>query len=201
MAIHISKVYTRSGDKGDTSLVGNVRLSKGSLKIETYGTIDELNSCVGLVRSWLDREKHSLDKGDTEKLLKLLQKIQNELFDVGSILATPEDQSYPSMPTISEEQITCLESTMDTLQEDLPALKSFTLPGGTMLNAYFHQCRTVARRAEREIVRLGEQETLYPNVLGYVNRLSDLFFVLSRYVAKQEGVGEYLWEHGLSKSS
>jgi cob(I)alamin adenosyltransferase len=127
----------------------------------------------------------------------LLLRIQNELFDVGSILATPAGKDYEGMPVILPEQVAELEKSMDAFQEDLEPLPSFTLPGGSFANASLHQCRSVCRRAEREMVRLSQEEELRPNILKYVNRLSDLFFVLSRYVAKLSGVPETLWDTGL----
>ncbi|MBW8886167.1 MAG: cob(I)yrinic acid a,c-diamide adenosyltransferase [Fibrobacteres bacterium] len=199
MAINITRVYTRAGDQGDTSLVGRVRISKGSQKLSSYGSIDELNTFVGMARTILISDLGGLPAEKRSEMDALLLRIQNELFDVGSILATPAGKDYEGMPVILPEQITELEKLMDTFQEDLESLPSFTLPGGSFANASLHQCRSVCRRAEREMVRLSKEEELRPNILKYVNRLSDLFFVLSRYVAKLSGVPETLWDTGLGK--
>jgi cob(I)alamin adenosyltransferase len=197
MAINITRVYTRAGDQGDTSLVGRVRTSKGSQKLSSYGSIDELNTFVGMARTILISDLGGLPAEKRSGMDALLLRIQNELFDVGSILATPAGKDYEGMPVILPEQIAELEKSMDAFQEDLEPLPSFTLPGGSFANASLHQCRSVCRRAEREMVRLSQEEELRPNILKYVNRLSDLFFVLSRYVAKLSGVPETLWDTGL----
>jgi cob(I)alamin adenosyltransferase len=199
MAINITRVYTRAGDQGDTSLVGRVRISKGSQKLSSYGSIDELNTFVGMARTILISDLGGLPAEKRSEMDALLLRIQNELFDVGSILATPAGKDYEGMPVILPEQVAELEKSMDAFQEDLEPLPSFTLPGGSFANASLHQCRSVCRRAEREMVRLSQEEELRPNILKYVNRLSDLFFVLSRYVAKLSGVPETLWDTGLGK--
>jgi cob(I)alamin adenosyltransferase len=199
MAINITRVYTRAGDQGDTSLVGRVRISKGSQKLSSYGSIDELNTFVGMARTILISDLGGLPAEKRSEMDALLLRIQNELFDVGSILATPAGKDYEGMPVILPEQVAELEKSMDAFQEDLEPLPSFTLPGGSLANASLHQCRSVCRRAEREMVRLSQDEELRPNILKYVNRLSDLFFVLSRYVAKLSGVPETLWDTGLGK--
>jgi cob(I)alamin adenosyltransferase len=199
MAVNITRVYTRSGDQGDTSLVGRVRISKGSQKLSSYGSIDELNTFVGMARTILISDLGGLPAEQRTAMNDLLLRIQNELFDVGSILATPAGKEYDGMPVIIPEQIMALEALMDGFQEELEPLPSFTLPGGSFANASLHQCRSVCRRAEREMVRLSKEEELPPNILKYVNRLSDLFFVMSRYVAKIAGIPETLWETGLRK--
>ena len=199
MAVNITRVYTRSGDQGETALVGRVRISKGAQKLSAYGSIDELNTFVGMARTILISDLGGLPAEKRSEMDAMLLRIQNELFDVGSILATPAGKDYDGMPVIIPEQITGLEKRMDKFQEDLEALPSFTLPGGSFANASLHQCRSVCRRAEREMVRLSQEEELRPNILKYVNRLSDLFFVLSRHVAKLAGVPETLWDTGLRK--
>lgn len=199
MAVNITRVYTRSGDQGETALVGRVRISKGSQKLSAYGSIDELNTFVGMARTILISDLGGMPAEKRSEMDAMLLRIQNELFDVGSILATPAGKDYDGMPVIIPEQITDLEKLMDKFQEDLEALRSFTLPGGSFANASLHQCRSVCRRAEREMVRLSQEEELRPNILKYVNRLSDLFFVLSRHVAKLAGVPETLWDTGLRK--
>ncbi len=199
MAVNITRVYTRTGDEGDTSLVGRVRISKASQKLTAYGTIDELNTFVGMARTILISDLGGLPSEQRLEMDTMLLRLQNELFDVGSILATPAGKAYDGMPIITPEQITALEAHMDKFQEVLQPLPSFTLPGGSFANASLHQCRAVCRRAEREMVRLSKEEELPPNVLKYVNRLSDLFFVMSRYVAKVAGIPETLWDTGLRK--
>jgi cob(I)alamin adenosyltransferase len=193
--VRITKVYTRTGDKGETALVGGKRVPKDAPRIEAYGTIDELNSIVGLARAF--NEEH-LNAGDAHRFLDLvLRQIQDELFDLGSELATPDDFSYDGMYHVSEREVKKLEELIDECQKELQPLKSFVLPGGGRIGAYLHQCRTVCRRAEREILRLSRAEPLSEWPLKYVNRLSDLFFVLSRWISKQTGEQEYLWQRGL----
>lgn len=195
--VRITKVYTRTGDKGETALVGGKRVPKDAPRIEAYGTIDELNSIVGLARAF--NEEH-LNAGDAHRFLDLvLRQIQDELFDLGSELATPDDFSYDGMYHVSEREVKKLEELIDECQKELQPLKSFVLPGGGRIGAYLHQCRTVCRRAEREILRLSRAEPLSEWPLKYVNRLSDLFFVLSRWISKQTGEQEYLWQRGLKQ--
>ena len=195
MAIRITKVYTRTGDKGETALVGGRRVSKDDPRIESYGTIDELNAILGIVRSCNDVAKPS---AATKRLDQILRQIQNELFDLGSELATPPDAAWEGMIRIGAAQIKVLERTIDECQADLQPLKSFILPGGGMIAAFLHQARTVCRRAERDILRLMRHEPVGEAALGYVNRLSDLLFVLSRWMSHQLGEPEYLWEKGLT---
>ena len=195
MAIRITRVYTRTGDDGMTALVGGKRVSKDAARIEAYGTVDELNAVVGLVRAWNEE-----GKGQRELHLRLdaiLQEIQQELFDLGSELATPEDFTYEGMHRMGEEEVTRIERVIDECQEELEPLKSFILPGGGRISAQLHQCRTVCRRAEREILGLSRIENVGEWPLRYVNRLSDLFFVLGRWVGKNLGETEYLWQRGL----
>jgi cob(I)alamin adenosyltransferase len=193
--VRITKVYTRTGDKGETALVGGKRVPKDSPRIDAYGTIDELNSIVGLARVF---NEESLDAGEAHQFLDgVLCQIQDELFDLGSELATPPEFFKEGMYRVSESEIERIEKLIDRCQKDLEPLKSFILPGGGRIGAYLHQCRTVCRRAEREILRLSRSEEVNRNALKYVNRLSDLFFVLSRWIAKQTGEPEYLWQRGL----
>jgi cob(I)alamin adenosyltransferase len=194
MAIRITRVYTRRGDKGDTALVGGRRVPKDSLRIEAYGTVDELNSIVGLARAF----NHEAPAGPArDRLEEILKRLQNELFDVGSELATPPEARYDGMFRVGDEQVKALENLMDECGKDLEPLNSFILPGGGPVSAFLHQCRTVCRRAERIVLRLGREESIGPAPLRYLNRLSDLFFVLSRWVGKQSGEREFLWERGL----
>jgi cob(I)alamin adenosyltransferase len=195
--VRITKVYTRTGDKGGTGLVGGKRVAKDSSRIEAYGTIDELNSVIGLTRVFNEEKR---DDADAHRFLdQVLRQIQDELFDLGSELATPTDFSYPGMYRVGEAEVKKIEQLIDECQKELEPLRSFILPGGGRIGAYLHQCRTVCRRAEREILRLSRAEELSQWPLKYVNRLSDLFFVLSRWISKQTGEKEYLWQRGLAE--
>lgn len=193
MAIRITRVYTRTGDQGLTALVGGKRVPKDSPRIESYGSIDELNSIVGVTRSF----NAPGGSPPQARLEEILRGLQNELFDLGSELATPAEAHYAGMFRVGAAEVEALEHLMDELQADLEPLSSFILPGGGVVGAFLHQCRTVCRRAERDILRLGQQEDLGEWPLKYVNRLSDLFFVLSRWIAKKNGEPELLWERGL----
>jgi len=196
MAIRITRVYTRTGDKGDTALVGGHRVPKDSPRIEAYGVIDELNSILGLARAF---NAENLKRGKKYRWLdEILRRLQNELFDLGSELATPEDAVYDGMFRVGENEVTALERLMDECQKGLAPLKSFVLPGGGRVGGFLHQARTVCRRAERRILALSRAESISEWPLKYVNRLSDLLFVLSRWVGKHLGETEYLWERGLA---
>ncbi len=195
MPIRITRVYTRTGDRGETALVGGKRVAKDEPRIEAYGTIDELNAVVGVVRAF---NEERLAEGEGHRWLdEVLRKLQNQLFDLGSELATPEDAAYEGMFRVGEADVRELERLIDHCQKELTPLKSFILPGGGRIAAFLHQARTVCRRAEREILRLSRVETMSEWPLRYTNRLSDLLFVLSRWVAKRLGEHEYLWERGL----
>ena len=195
MAIRITKVYTRTGDKGFTKLVGGKKVAKDAARIESYGTLDELNSVLGLARVFNDELKARLPAA--QRLDEIFRRLQNELFDLGSELATPSDFSYEGMFTVGDEEVKALERLIDELQKDLAPLNSFILPGGGKVSGFLHQARTVCRRVEREILRLMREESISEWPLKYVNRLSDLLFVLSRWVSKNLGEPEYLWERGL----
>jgi cob(I)alamin adenosyltransferase len=198
MAIRITRVYTRTGDAGETALVGGRRVPKDSPRIEAYGTVDELNAILGLARVF---NAERLSEGDGPRWLdEVLRRLQNELFDLGSELATPEDAVYEGMHRVGEDEVKRLEELIDRCQEELQPLKSFVLPGGGHVGAFLHQARTVCRRAERQLLRLSRAEPLAPSPLRYLNRLSDLLFVLSRWVARRLGEPEYLWERGLQSS-
>jgi cob(I)alamin adenosyltransferase len=196
MAIRLNRIYTRTGDKGTTALVGGKRVPKESLRLEAYGTVDELNSIVGIVRTYLPN--HAAGFGaDFEWYSEMLRRIQNELFDVGSELATPPDGEYDGMHKMTEDESAVLEEEMDRMEKELEPLKSFTLPGGGVLNAFLHQARTVCRRAERACWRLKREEDINDKLIIYVNRLSDHLFVQSRWVAKRLNEPEFLWDRGL----
>jgi len=194
MAIRITRVYTRSGDTGDTALVGGRRVPKDALRIEAYGTVDELNSIVGLARVFNGENAPGAAR---ERMEEILKRLQNELFDLGSELATPQDAAYEGMFRVGEQQVQALERLMDECQKELEPLNSFILPGGGRVSAFLHQSRTVCRRAERIVLRLSREADIGPGPLQYLNRLSDLFFVLSRWIAKKSSEPEYLWERGL----
>jgi cob(I)alamin adenosyltransferase len=195
MPVRITRVYTRTGDKGDTALVGGRRVPKDSPRIEAYGTVDELNSVIGLARVF-NAERLRKDR-DARRLDEMLRRIQDELFDLGSELATPADAAYEGMFRMGDAQVTALERLIDECQKDLTPLKSFVLPGGGRVGGFLHQARTVCRRAERRILELSRAEPIGEWPLRYVNRLSDLLFVLSRWASRALGEPEYLWQRGL----
>ena len=195
MTISITRVYTRTGDSGETALVGGARVPKDSPRIVAYGTLDELNAAVGLARVFNAEGPPSPAR---DKLETILARLQNELFDLGSELATPPAAAYEGMFRVSAAEVTELERLMDRCQRDLAPLKSFVLPGGGRIQGFLHQARTVCRRAEREVLALSRVEPIGEWPLRYVNRLSDAFFVLGRWVGKHMAEPEYLWERGLS---
>lgn len=194
MAIRITRVYTRTGDDGDTALVSGKRVHKDHLRIEAYGTLDELNSIMGLARVFNADGKRPLVRKRIDDMLK---RLQNELFDLGSELATPSDFTYEGMFRVGKEDVDALERLMDEMQKDLAPLSSFILPGGGKVSGFLHQARTVCRRAERIVLALSRSEEIGPWPLRYLNRLSDLLFVLSRWAGKKSGESEFLWERGL----
>jgi cob(I)alamin adenosyltransferase len=200
MPISITRVYTRLGDQGETALVGGRRVPKDSPRIVAYGTVDELNAVVGLVRVFnAERLKARGPRRRRHAWLDAtLHKVQNQLFDLGSELATPPDAVYEGMFRVGPGEVTELERIMDACQEDLAPLKSFVLPGGGRVQGFLHQARTVCRRAERELLALSRVEPVSEWTLRYLNRLGDLFFVLGRWAGKHMGEKEYLWERGLS---
>jgi cob(I)alamin adenosyltransferase len=196
MAIRLTKIYTRGGDKGLTGLVGGKRVPKESARLEAYGTTDELNAVIGIVRTHLADFKAALG-GDCAWYAEMLRRVQNELFDAGSELATPPEVVHPEMHHMSEAEVAMLESEIDRMNSELEPLKSFCLPGGGLLNAYLHLARTVCRRAERACWRLAREEALNDHLIIYMNRLSDHLFVQSRWVAKRLNEPEYVWDRGL----
>lgn len=183
----LNRIYTKTGDKGETGLVGGQRVPKDAQRIEVYGTVDELNSFVGLVR--ISSRENGLDG-----LELVLERIQHELFNLGSVLATLPEDLHPNQPRVNQETIEQLERDIDLHNEGLPSLRSFVLPGGTRICAELHVCRTVCRRAERELVTLSHHEEIPREALLYLNRLSDAFFVWSRWVNQALGAEEALWQ-------
>jgi cob(I)alamin adenosyltransferase len=195
MPIRITRVYTRTGDKGETALVGGRRVPKDSPRIVAYGTVDELNAVLGLARAF---NAERLAEGERHRWLdEVLRRLQNQLFDLGSELATPPDAVYEGMHRVGDAEVKELEALIDRCQKDLEPLKSFVLPGGGRISGFLHQCRTVCRRAEREVLALSRAEPVGSGPLRYLNRLSDLFFVLARWVGRHLGETEHLWERGL----
>jgi cob(I)alamin adenosyltransferase len=199
MPIRLTKIYTRTGDKGLTALVGGERVPKESGRLEAYGTIDELNTIVGIVRTYLADYRARLGK-DFTWYAEMLRRVQNELFDVGSELATRPDGEYEGMHRVGDAETKLLEQEMDRMQRALEPLKSFTLPGGGVLNAFLHQARTVCRRAERVCWAVKRDEPISDQLIIYINRLSDHLFVQSRWIAKRLGEPEFLWDRGLRLS-
>ena len=183
------KIYTKTGDKGETSLYGGTRVSKAAARVESYGTLDELNAFIGLAKAEIS----------DEKVLNQLQKIQFDLFTVGSEAATPTDKMLLANGKnrldlmISEKEITELEIWMDDFDAELEPLRFFILPSGGKAAATVHVCRTVCRRAERAMVFLNETEEVRPELIKYLNRLSDYLFILARYISKISGEKEDYW--------
>jgi cob(I)alamin adenosyltransferase len=181
----ITKVYTRTGDDGTTGLGGGQRVGKDTLRIEAYGTVDELNSVIGV----------ALAGGLNEAIAGPLGAVQNELFHLGSDLCIlEEDKAKMPVPRIEERHVVALEKLMDRLSEELPPLENFILPGGTAGAAHLHVARTVCRRAERLVVALSRREAIGPWALRYLNRLSDALFVMARHENKRRGVPDVLWD-------
>ena len=193
--VKITKVYTRTGDAGQTGLVGGKRLPKDHPRIESYGSVDELNSVIGLALSFLAKKGASKRR---EKLGLILEAIQQKLFDAGSELATLPGDEYEGQITLQAENVVWLEEIIDAMNEELQPLKSFILPGGTSLNAFLHQARTVCRRAERDILKLNQIDLVNPEIIKYINRLSDFLFVAGRWVTETLGETETLWQPGKS---
>ena len=178
------KIYTKTGDKGTTALFGGKRVSKAHLRIDTYGTVDELNSYIGLVR----------DQSVNASRKNVLVEIQDRLFTIGSILATEPGNTKVKVPSLSEADVTVLEKEIDAMEVQLPPMKSFVLPGGHQSVSFCHVARTVCRRAERLVIALDAQEKVDPLIVQYLNRLSDYLFMLSRKMTAELGVEETPWK-------
>jgi cob(I)alamin adenosyltransferase len=194
--LKINRVYTRRGDAGETWLAGGQKISKDAPRIEAYGTVDELNCFVGLARA-------SSEAGGDSRLTELagiLLRVQHELFNLGSILATLPEDVHPRQARVTLADAQRLEQEMDRMNEEMETLKSFVLPGGCRLNAELHVCRTVCRRAERALVKLARAEDVPPETLSYLNRLSDAFFVFSRWASHVGGAPETLWDPNMAAS-
>src|SRR5580692_916440 len=184
--IALNRIYTKAGDQGQTHLAGGQRIAKDTLRIECYGTVDELNAFVGM---------EGISSADSvPQLSAVLKRIQHELFNLGSILATKPQDVHPKQARITSAEIAQLEAEIDRMNADLAPLRSFVLPGGSRLNTELHACRTICRRAERIAVSLAREEEIPPEIVQYLNRLSDAFFVWSRWANRVLGVAEVLWE-------
>jgi cob(I)alamin adenosyltransferase len=194
----INRVYTRTGDQGETGLAGGQRVPKDSARIEAYGTIDELNSFLGLAR--VTTTEIAAEEPRMAVLAAIILRVQHELFNLGSILATMPEDVHPKQARVTDAEVAQLELEMDRMNEDLPPLRSFVLPGGSRLNAELHVGRTVCRRAERCCVVLGRVENIPPEAVRYLNRLSDALFVWSRWACHVTGAPETLWQPNQSAS-
>lgn len=178
------KIYTKTGDKGTTGLLGGTRVKKSHIRIESYGTLDELNSFIG----------HLRDHGVPEPGRAELLEVQDRLFTLGAYLASDPEKSKVKIPTFSEADIEYLEQAIDRMNDTLPEMRSFILPGGHLVASLCHICRCVCRRAERLVVQLAEESEVSPLVIAYLNRLSDYLFVLSRYIGKEFAAEEIPWK-------
>lgn len=189
--MRITRVYTRTGDKGTTRLVGGAEVTKDDIRIEAYGTVDELNSVLGIARTY----NGQADSEASQRLEPVFARVQNDLFNVGADLATPAESRWEGMYRVGEEDIKRLEDWIDAFNDELPPLKEFILPGGGPVGAFLHQARTVCRRGERHVTTLvREVPDAGLGCLQYLNRLSDLLFVLARWAARAHGEPEYLWQ-------
>jgi cob(I)alamin adenosyltransferase len=180
MGNRLSKIYTRTGDDGSTGLGDGSRVDKDSLRVAAYGTVDEANSCIGVVLA---------QSGVPEAIFACLTRVQHQLFDLGGELC------IPGMALVQDQDIDALERDLDGFNEPLPALKDFILPGGNAAAAHCHVARTVVRRAERVVISLSRAEEIRAETIRYLNRLSDLLFVIARVLARESGAGEVLWDH------
>ena len=195
----LNRIYTKRGDAGETSLAGGQRVPKDSPRIEAYGTVDELNAFLGLANvSCQEQVGRDPRMG---LLASMLRRVQHELFNLGSILATKPEDVHPKQARITTAEVEQLEREIDAMNEDLPPLRSFVLPGGTRLNAELHVARTVCRRAERLLVALARQEPVPPEDIRYLNRLSDAMFVWSRWANFVLHTPELLWDPNQAASA
>lgn len=202
--ITINRVYTKQGDSGLTRLVGGQQVPKDDARIEAYGTVDELNAFVGAARQTLHEARPSASPEKVAALTKLgetLARVQHELFNLGSILATLPEDEHPRQPRVTAVEVARLEEEMDACQEQLAPLRSFVLPGGARLNIDLHVARTVCRRAERLTVSLARAAEVDPQAVKYLNRLSDALFVWSRWASHLLDAPETLWEPNQAASA
>ncbi|OUW60763.1 MAG: ATP:cob(I)alamin adenosyltransferase [bacterium TMED198] len=190
--ITINRVYTKSGDSGTTSLVGGQKVPKNHPRIYAYGDLDELNVVIGGCREWI--KEYTQDNQDFMWLYNTLERVQNELFNLGTMLATPTKDMGPQIPVIADEDVVQLENDIDRVNKDLSTLASFVLPGGSQANIWFHLGRTVCRRVERQCISLSADGEISLIVVKYLNRLSDALFVWSRWVNLQFNCNEHIWQ-------
>lgn len=195
----LNRIYTKTGDSGETLLASGERVPKDAPRIECYGTVDELNAFLGAAA--LSASEAAARVPALASLARILLRVQHELFNLGSILATTPDRVHPRQARITEEDVAALEREIETFNASLPPLRSFVLPGGSRLCVELHICRTVCRRAERLLVAASRQEAIDPVNLRYLNRLSDALFVWSRWANVQLGVAEVLWSPNESASA
>lgn len=194
--MRITKVYTKTGDKGKTRLAGGQQVWKDSPRVEAFGAVDELNAALGLACAMRE------DASEVDPVQDELRWMQNKLFDIGGLLATAPGQSFANMPRIQAADTAKLEMIMDRYQQELGPLREFILPGGGTVGSQLHVARTICRRAERRCVSLMKKESLDPAIIVFLNRLSDALFVLARWVAKQDRRKEVFWQrdsHGQGK--
>lgn len=180
----MSKIYTKTGDKGTTSLIGGTRLSKDHIKIEAYGSVDELNAWIGVLA----------DAPENKERNAMLREIQDRLFTIGAELASEPEQNKKKLPELFESDIVVLEKEMDSYNEVIPTLRAFVLPGGHPLVSFAHVARTVCRRSERQVIALSHNEDVNPLIIKYLNRLSDYLFVLSRKITQEQNAPEIAWK-------
>ncbi len=186
------KIYTKTGDKGQTGLIGGSRVWKDHPRIEVYGTVDELNSCIGVTLSFLDSSK--INQKLKHNFQLTLRKIQNELFNLGCQLANPNPKSQKNLPTITDQSIHDLEKWIDWMEKDLVPLRKFILPGGISTASFLHLARSICRRAERLCVTISHQENLDSILIRYLNRLSDALFVAARWIQVKAKGKEIPWQ-------
>ena len=177
------KIYTKNGDSGHTSLIDGQIVNKHNLSVDAYGTIDELNSFLGLLKDYIK----------DDKIEAILNNIQLKLFSIGSILAAGKNQNISDKVNIEKKDVDFIELEIDKLNQNLPELKNFIIPGGHKISSYSHVCRSICRRAERKISELNKNRGIDSNILAYINRLSDYFFVLSRHLKHSDNVSESCW--------
>lgn len=186
--VKLNKIYTRTGDDGTTGLVGGMRVDKHSLRPDAFGAVDEVNACIGLCRLYV--EDKAMDA--------ILNHIQNDLFDLGSDLATSQDDTKRQGLRITDKQVKWLEEQIDNMNKELKPLESFVLPGGAKVSAYIHLARTQARNAERKMTKLARKENVNTHAMHYINRLSDQLFVMARFL-NNKGDSDVLWQPGLNR--
>ena len=191
----LNRIYTKRGDAGETALVGGQRVPKDAIRIEAYGTVDELNAFLGLAGVSCSEEAR------LQPLREILLRVQHELFNLGSLLATLPEDVHPKQPRVTDAEVEQLEREIDGMNEGLPALRSFVLPGGSRLNAELHVARTICRRAERLTISLAREEQVPAEAIRYLNRLSDALFVWSRWANHVLGLPEVLWEPNRAASA